>query len=755
MGIKKNLSWGLVLLTLMLFSCNKEQIVQCAEEILKEKGEVQIIPKPINVSYGKSSINLTELNLFTEEGIDNIVQLFALETEKYFGLESHILQEASKGVIHIDLDSTYSSNPEAYELKIEASGIYLRSTSKTGISRGFQTLKQLLYQYQDKENNSFSLPELTIKDAPAFQHRGMLLDVCRHFFDKEVIKKYIDLLAYYKMNVLHWHLTEDQGWRIEIDKYPLLTEIGAWRTDSAGNKYGGYYSKEEIKEIVSYAEERQITIIPEIELPGHSQAALAAYPQFSCKKHDIEVINDWGVFKEIYCAGNDSTFQFLEDVLTEVMELFPSKYIHIGGDEAPKFRWENCKKCQRRIADESLHNEHGLQSYFISRIEKFLNENERELIGWDEILEGGLSPNATLQSWRGFEYGTTAAKADHQVIMSPTSHCYFDYDLKAIDLEKVYQFDPIPADLPKDKASYIIGGEGNMWTEHVPNESVLDSKVFPRLLAMSEVLWSYPKERDFEPFLDRVQNQYPYLESQGVEYGLEGEAVRLEIMEENKQFYLKLKPGVPKLELKYRTNEKQEYQAYKEPISITFSGKLQVQAFKQEKAYGNVFEQEVVQHNALGIVPQYTHSFNKWYTAGGETGLTNGLMASLDFRDGNWQGFYGNDLEVIIDLKDTLAIRRVSANFYQYNNAWIFFPKQIKVFSSFDGENWHLLQTKVISTPAEKRGKFMETVSFQFMRESLGGRYIKFYAENLKTVPDWHEAAGSKAWIFVDEIIIQ
>ena len=314
--------------------------------------------------------------------------------------------------------------------------------------------------------------------------------------EKDFVKRYIDLLALYKMNVLHWHLTEDQGWRIAIDKYPKLTEVGAWRDDGQGGKYGGFYTKEDIREVIEYATERGITVVPEIELPGHSQAALAAYPQFSCTGGPFEVETEWGVFKEIYCAGNDSTFIFLEDVLSEVMELFPSEYIHIGGDEVPKYRWEHCEKCQRRIHIEGLYDEHELQSYFISRIGNFLATKERKMIGWDEILEGGLPEGATVQSWRGFDGAKTAVLSGHQAIVSPTSHAYFDYGLNDIDLEKVYEFNPIPEGISQKEEILVLGGECNMWSERAPQHKV-DSKVFPRMIAMSEVLWSGNDQKNF------------------------------------------------------------------------------------------------------------------------------------------------------------------------------------------------------------------------------------------------------------------
>jgi hexosaminidase len=560
------------------------------------------------------------------------------------------------------------------------------------------------------------------------------------------------------MNVLHWHLTEDQGWRIQIDKYPKLTEIGAWRTELDGSKYGGFYTKEDIREIVDYAEERHVTVIPEIELPGHSQAAIAAYPHLSCTGKQVEVANDWGVFKEIYCAGNDSVFIFLEDVITEVMELFPSKYIHIGGDEAPKFRWENCHKCQGRLKHKLLVDEHELQSYFISRIEKFLNKNGRKLIGWDEILEGGLSPNSTVQSWRGMDGGIKAANLGHDVIMSPTSHCYLDYDLKAIDLEKVYNFNPIK-NIDPDATTFIIGGEVNMWTEHVPDEANLDSKVFPRLLAMSEVLWSSPKEKKYEEFNDRVQHHYPILKSLGVNYGQETIPMTYKVQPAMESSYATLIPSSEKIKLKYKLNCPTcdtNFTTYKgNKIHILYPLTLQVQPYKNEEKYGELIEIPFENHRAINKTVTYINEFSEWYTAGGNKGLVDSKIGSLDFRDGAWQGFWGEDLECIMDMdgenKDYLS---VSANFYQYNNSWIFVPTEMSAEISIDGKFWEDWGSVKSTTDPKQRGKFITNLKIEHT-EKTSFRYLKLKVKNFGKVPDWHEAAGSDAWLFIDEIVVK
>jgi hexosaminidase len=366
----------------------------------------------------------------------------------------------------------------------------------------------------------------------------MHLDVCRHFFPVSFVKKYIDLLAIHKMNYFHWHLTEDQGWRIEIKKYPLLTQTGAWRSGSMIGKYsdqkydsvryGGFYTQDEIRDIVKYASERHITVIPEIEMPGHALAALAAYPQFSCKGGPFEVARGWGVFDDVYCT-REETFRFLFNVLDEVIELFPGPYIHIGGDECPKTRWKSCDSCQSRMREEGIKDEHELQSWFIQRIERYVNEKGKKIIGWDEILEGGLAPNATVMSWRGTEGGIMAANQNHNVVMTPGTHCYFDHyqgnpekEPLAIggftNLEKVFSFNPLPAGLPADKAEYILGAQANVWTEYILTESHIEYMVLPRMTALSQVLWSGDKKGSFENFEKGIYLFMEALKKQGYNY---------------------------------------------------------------------------------------------------------------------------------------------------------------------------------------------------------------------------------------------
>jgi hexosaminidase len=409
---------------------------------------------------------------------------------------------------------------EGYELTVTKDFVVLRAVEPAGLFRGVQTIRQLLPPPIESRAKvpgiEWAIRCVEIVDRPRFGWRGSLLDSCRHFLTKDFVKRYIDLLAYHKMNRLHWHLCEDQGWCIEIKKYPKLTEIGAWRGEWK-NRFGGFYTQEDVKEIVEYAKSRYIMVVPEIEMPGHCTAALTSYPELSCTGGPFEVSTKRGIHKDVYCGGNEKVFKFLEDVLSEVVELFPAPYIHIGGDECPKDRWKKCSKCQARIRSEGLKDEDGLQSYFVKRIEKFLLSKNRRLIGWDEILEGGLAPGATVQSWRGMKGAVAAARAGHDVIVSPTSHCYLDYTHTRTSLEKVYSFEPVPEGLTAQQAKHILGGEGNMWTDRTAQELV-DSWVFPRLAALAEVLWSPKGTREWKDFSARMGGHYAHLDVMGVNF---------------------------------------------------------------------------------------------------------------------------------------------------------------------------------------------------------------------------------------------
>ncbi|MDR0814138.1 MAG: beta-N-acetylhexosaminidase [Bacteroidales bacterium] len=501
-----------------------------------------IVPKPVKLKaqQGKFVFNNDTRIIVPEETQDLQNAVFALQERflltKVWHLKTEKATENMKpadNTIFIKLNPAMT-NKEAYKLKILKTRIEIEAGAAPGVFYAMQTLRQLLPPEIEKNQAppatlEMAVPCAEIDDAPRYAYRGILLDVSRHFSTVKDVKHYIDLLAFHKINTFHWHLTDDQGWRIEIKKYPKLSEISAWRDRTligsyteTGRKYqqqryGGYYKQEEIKEVVAYAKSKFITVIPEIELPGHAMAALTAYPEFSCTGGPFEVSGLWGVFNDVFCP-KDETFRFLEDVLSEVIALFPSKYIHIGGDECPKVRWERCHHCQTKIKELGLKDEHALQSYFISRIEKFVSSKGRSIVGWDEILEGGLADNATVMSWRGEEGGIAAAKQGHDVIMTPTSFCYLDYyqseDKKSeplaiggfLPLEKVYSFDPTPAQLTAEEAKHILGGQANLWTEYIPTRTGVEYMLLPRMAALSEAVWTNKEGKNYDDFKKRLKN---------------------------------------------------------------------------------------------------------------------------------------------------------------------------------------------------------------------------------------------------------
>lgn len=532
--------------------------------VLSFAQEVKIIPQPVQVTTNKGIFVISPKTslVVTHKQDDASAAFFNDYLSEYYGFKLAVVKTAKKNSIKFNSYNNIDElKKEGYTLKSDNNGVVINGNSAVGTFYGMQTLIQLL---PVEKSASLKIAAVSVKDEPRFAYRGAMLDVGRHFFPVSFVKKYIDYLALHKLNYFHWHLTEDQGWRIEIKKYPKLTEIGSKRNGSIIGRYpgkgndntteGGFYTQEEVKDIVKYASDRFITVIPEIEMPGHSSAAIAAYPMLSCfpnEKTDIPVnmISEkskqelaagrvklvqetWGVFTDVY-APTEYTFKFLEDVLDEVMALFPSKYIHVGGDESPKDAWKRSEFCQQLIKEKGLKDEHELQSYFIQRMEKYINKKGRTLIGWDEILEGGLAPNAIVMSWRGEEGGIAAAKDNHQVIMTPGSHVYLDHSQTKnekevtiggfTDLEKIYSYEPIPKELNEQQAKYVLGAQGNVWTEYMPNPSKVEYMIFPRLSALSEVLWSPKEIKNWPVFETKIEIQKKRYSLWGANYFKEKE----------------------------------------------------------------------------------------------------------------------------------------------------------------------------------------------------------------------------------------
>ena len=661
-----------------------------------------VIPVPLKMEQGTGCFLLSEntklyINLQGLEAqlLENCLQALPVHLKKGKKKDTQNILSLSITEKNHQLPS-----PESYTLSVIPQQILIRATSGAGLFYGMQTLLQLA---QPSGAGSYSIASVEIEDTPRFAYRGLMLDVSRHFSTKEFIKKQIDALAYYKINRLHLHLTDAAGWRLEIKKYPLLTEFAAWRTDptwkqwwNGGRKYvrfdapgayGGYYTQDDIREILEYARQHYITVIPEIEMPSHSEEVLAAYPQLSCSGEPYK--------NSDFCVGNEETFTFLENVLTEVMELFPSEYIHIGGDEAGKSAWKTCPKCQKRMKDEHLANVDELQSYLIHRIEKFLNNHGRHLLGWDEILQGGIAPNATVMSWRGEEGGIAAVTSGHRAIMTPGAYCYLDSYQDApysqpeaiggyLPLKKVYSYNPVPASLTAEQAKLVYGVQGNLWVEYIPTPEHVEYMIYPRILALAETAWSAPERKSWPDFHTRALSAVADLQAKGYH-----------------PFDLKKEIG-------------------SRPESL-----------------------QPVSHLALGKKVIYNSPYSSHYPAQGNTALTDGIRGDWTYGDGSWQGFISdNRLDVTIDMEKETSIHSVTAAFMQVVGAEVFLPETVVISISDDGTHFTELHKQHFEVSKETPIRFTD-ISWQ---GEAKGRYVRYQAQ-----------AGSEfgGWIFTDEIIVK
>jgi hexosaminidase len=670
---------------------------------------------------------------------------------------------------------------EAYTLEVTNKVIVIKAGTAAGAFYGIQTLRQLFptainrtagSKYPKSEvSDTWAAPCCTIADNPRFAYRGLHLDVARHFFPVSFVKKYIDLLAMHKLNTFHWHLTDDQGWRIEIKKYPELQAVAAWRdstlighyTDSPVRydrlRYGGFYTQEEIKDVVAYAKARFVTVVPEIEMPGHALAALAAYPDFGCTGGPYSVFPTWGVVPDVFCAGNEQVFTFLDGVLEEVCALFPGKYIHIGGDECPKERWEACPKCQKRMKTEKLKDAHELQSYFIRRAEQMLAKHGKRLIGWDEILEGGLAPTATVMSWRGTEGGIAAAKQSHDVIMCPGSHCYFDHyqgdpnsEPLAISgyttLEKAYGYEPVPAELSAAESKYILGAQANVWTEYMRAPEKVEYMAYPRVCALSEVLWTAPERKNWPAFAERLMPHLKRLDAYGLNYARS-------VFDVSASFpsgKVHLQTAAPDVQIRYTTDgtePKAQSTLYAAPFGLTKKTTLKAAAFRDGTVVGKTLSIDYLIHKATGKSYAMSRTPER-YNGGEATALTNGLTGGLKTWN-NWVGLVNHDLDPIIDFGQPTDFSKVTTHYVNSKGSWIHPPTAIAVFSSNDGMEFKLLASVVIDA-ARMTGNTVETVTLNTPKAK--GRYLKLVAKTAGVIPAGQPGAGNGAWLFLDEIMV-
>jgi hexosaminidase len=636
---------------------------------------------------------------------------------------------------------------------------------------GFYTLMSMLCQLSVL--NDGRLPIGEFQQQARFGYRGMHLDVARHMYPKESILKYIDFLFFYGFNKFHWHLTEDQGWRIEIKKYPKLQTIAAYREETLighysdqphqfdGQRYGGYYTQEEVKEVVEYAHSRGIEVIPEIELPGHSLAAITAYPELSCDpEKDYAVATKWGVFEDIYCP-TEKTFTFLQDVLDEVLALFPSHYIHIGGDEAPKQAWKDSEFCQALIKAEGLKDEYELQSYFIRRIEHYLNDKGRDIIGWDEILEGGLAPNATVMSWRGLTGGIEAANEHHKVIMTPTSHCYFDYYQSThadeplaiggfLPLEKVYNFDPIPEDLPKDKHQYIWGAQGNVWTEYMKDFAQVEYMALARMAALSEVLYVDKSMRNYPQFAARLNMHVRFWKDKKVNIAdhLLDIDPKVERIESGKAGIADFGLGIP-VTVQYQPQGEKEWQDItSKPFLFTRSGKYHFRAIDSDAKTGRSATINFQNHKGLYAEIALKHPPHAKYYGNGPYSIINGVFGSDEkYGDLEWLGFDGKDLDAELSFEKPARVKGLKMRFYNGEGQWIYLPKKVEVHITAKGKAY------TFEHNLENVDRQQKVITIDIPIPELDVDQMQIKAVNFGVIPDGKQGAGHEAWLFVDEIL--
>ncbi len=679
-------------------------------------------------------------------------------------------------VIRIDTSYT-ASNEEAYALTVGARGAAIHAASSRGALWGVQTLLQLLEPAAGDTTSRtvlgreagrraaaeavvWQFAPARVDDAPRFPWRGSLVDVGRHWLPVRDIERHIDLLARHKMNVLHWHLTEDQGWRIEIRRYPRLTAIGAWRTERDGTRYGGYYTQRDVRHVVEYARRRGVTVVPEIEMPGHSSAALAAYPNLGCTADTIAVPNSWGVFADIYCAGKEETFTFLFNVLDEVMDLFPSPIIHIGGDEAPKDRWKQCASCQAVMKREGLADEEALQSWFIGRVAAHVAKRGRRVIGWDEVLDGPYIAGGLVQSWRDSSYTRAAVSRGHDVVASPNAFTYINQPANQVPLASVYGFDPVPPGFDAAAARKVLGGEVTLWSEHITSGANLELMALPRLAAFAEILWS-AAPRDLPAFERRLALRHlPRLREDGFAVGpadapLVTLAVRVDSASGRAVVRIPtLAPGVTVRATRDGSPPTASSPVIADGDAVDAPELLRIQPFWGSSRILEERRVAFARHAGVGARVTLRPAADARYPGTGTNALTDGLLGGSEHGDGLWQGWWGPDVHAVLDLGAARGVERVSVRCLQNVRSWILLPSRVEVAWSTDGTVWHDAGIAQHAIPASREGVVLQPFTVA-LPPGTSARYLRVIARSAGVLPLGHPGAGRASWLFADEIVVR
>ena len=767
----------LLIAGVLLMGCQTAQ-----KEVHFSENDIVIIPQPQSVSVGEGGFWLDDKTtlVYKDSSFGDAATHFRARVQKATGWAMEITQETPK-TNYIEIVRDTSLPAEGYKLVSSTDKVMISAADRNGAEYALQTLRQLLPKEIESATPvkaDWVVPVITINDAPEYAWRGLMLDVSRHFFPKEYILETLDRMAMLKLNTFHFHLVDNEGWRIEIKKYPKLTQVGAWRVDQEDKlwdertpnaadaladpnksvkKYGGYYTQEDIKEIVAYAAARGITVVPEIEMPAHAMSAVAAYPELSCHKRPIGVPSGavWPI-TDIYCAGQEETFAFLEDVLTEVMALFPSKYIHVGGDEATHTEWEKCSKCQKRMKDHHLANVHELQSYFIKRMDSFLTSKGRVLVGWDEIMDGGLANNAVVMNWRGIDVGKKALAQGNPVVL--TSDCYIDqyqglpdYEPIAnggfLPLKKLYHYNLEKEKLTAEERKGVLGSQANLWAEHVGSTKHSEYMIFPRLFALSEIVWTADKYKNWDSFVRRVEAFMERLDVKGVNYARSIYQVVPTVVNEGGNISLKLESEVPTAQILYALNGTDIAAAEKYTAPITLTQTTEYKAFVLGgKVSNTVTTGKVTFHKAIGKPVSYTPTYHRSYQGQGEGTLTNVIRGTKNFHDGQWLGWLGMDtVTLALDMEELTEVSEVRVGAMDCQSAGIFYPTKVVVLVSADGKQFK--EVGNIAEPCEIRGKTtLKDFVLQFDTEKA--RYIKIVLTN--AVPP----KGGDAWLFIDEVLV-
>ena len=740
-----------------------------------------IIPQPVSIQMQPGNFVIDPLTTVqyssAQKNLKPVADFFISAIKSISGYSLQV-NTTGKKKVEFKIEAIASVGSEGYLMNVTPSSITIKANNKSGILYGVQSILQVLPPI--RTNAQLEIPCMAITDYPRFKYRGMHLDVSRHFFGPELVKEYIDLMSYYKFNTFHWHLTDDQGWRMEVKKYPKLTSVAAWRVDHNDKvwsdrpqaregepaTYGGYYTQEQIKEIVAYAAQRNITIIPELDVPGHTAAAIAAYPYLSCpQKPQLPMTggNYTGMSSSL-CPGNDSMFTFLQNVYSEVISLFPSTYIHIGGDEVDKTPWKHCAKCQARIKKEGLKNEDELQSYFIKRMEKFILSKNRRIIGWDEILEGGLAPEATVMSWRGEAGGIEAAKMKHDVVMTPGKPVYFDHyqagpmgEPMAIGgmntLKNVYDYEPVPKELNGEEAKHVLGAQANLWAEYITTAKQVEYMVLPRMAALAEVVWAPKQNKDWNSFIERMQYHYKVYGLKGLNYCPGNYTVSIRPSSQNGKLAVTLSTEILNGEIYYTTDGTEpglQSNKYTAPVEINSSVLLKASTALNGRIMGlQPASQNFVMHKAIGKNVTYTHPVSRFYMADGPNSLTDGVRGTNTIGR-FWHGFSGNDLIATIDLGEEKNIQSIAIGCLQNYSDWILLPQYVTFEASTNGATYTELKT--VNNPIDINSK---EALFDFKADfpSQAARYIRITAKR-NICPPGHNGAGKPGWIFADEVVV-